>query len=240
MKNRTNLLILTTARARAKDPWEYVNDTIWQVQGQDLRDIRTCGIVCDGKYEGIRPEGWLICEYDKGTATGNKLPFWQLLNTGADMGGDLIALEDDLQFSTNAIQRMAKTPIPYNCGWVQFFCPKPQSGARGVGLWRMPRGSSRFNQALKFNHDAITGLCYTEDLSQEWRSETAADNALGLAAKHLGLDYVRHYPDLCEHVGVVSQAHDIIGLKNFRKAENFRGADWNCQKLNPMDFAEVK
>lgn len=239
MKKKTNLLILTTARERAKDPWEYCNDTIWQIQEQDTRAIQQFGIVCDGKYGGIRPEGWGIYEYSKGTAVGNKFPFWQLLNTGADMGGDLLALEDDLLFSAGAIARMAKVSVPYDCGWIQFFAPKTASAATGLGLWKQPCGSSRFNQALKFDHGALISLTGSA-LPPEWFAETAADNALGLAAKSLGLQYVRHYPDLCEHVGTVSQAHDIVGLKNFRKAQNFRGEDWNCNKLDDQQYAEVK
>lgn len=240
MKTRkTHVLILTTKRVRAKEPWKYLIDTVAQIDLENPKSIQQRGIVCDGVYDGPAMLGWPVYNYDKSPNVGNKLPFWNLLQIGAGMGGDLIALEDDLSFSNGAIARMASIEVPYDCGWVQFFCPKGQSAAKGPGLWKQPLGSSRFNQALKFTHEALVRL--TEGfMSDAWSKETAADNALGTAAKDFGLNYVRHSPDLCEHVGETSQAHELQGLKWFRKAENFRGSTWDCNKLNPLDFQDVK
>lgn len=215
-----NLLMLTTARTRMADPWAYCNATIAAIQGQDLGGVSTIGIVSDGEYGGVQPQGWVLNDQPKAAAPGNRAAFWRLLKLGAAMGGDLLAIEDDVIFAPEAIAKIAALAVPPGAGWVQFFRPlRYRTPMPTPGIWPRPRGSHLFNQALKFSADAIAALAEHEPST----SDIGADAALAHVAASLGIDYCRHVPDLVQHIGAVSQFHPTVNSIDGRTAESFAG-----------------
>lgn len=238
----TNLLVLTCARSREADPWKYIRATLPGIDADPITQERRGlpapikkGIVCDGKYDGPRPPGWDVYEFTRppGTLrTKNKLPYWHLLQIGLDLGGDLVALEDDLLFSRNAIQRMASIIVPGDLAWLQFFSPRVlRSWDMYPGIWRPPLSSSTFLQAVKFPRRTLEQLV-------AWQLEPAftmfgeSDNALAMAAAKLGLDYGTHCPDLVQHVGEISEAQDDTDeLHKWRTSECWGGEAFDCMQL---------
>jgi len=239
----TNLLILTCRRSRDTDPWRYVRATL---EGADRDPILQPkrghpapvlkGIVCDGPYDGPRPPGWDVYEYTRppGTLrTKNKLPYWYLLQIGADLGGDLIALEDDLKFSKHAISRMASLIVPADLAWLQFFSPRVlRSWDMFPGIWRPPLSSSTFLQAVKFPHRTLLQLLAWQR-EPEFSMYGESDNALAVAAAKLRLDYGVHCPDIVQHVGEVSEAQEGTDqLFEWRTSACWGGEDFDVMRLH--------
>src|SRR5882672_5337339 len=74
-----------------------------------------------------------------GSLPGNKLAYWTALRMAAELEGDPVILEDDLEFCGNAVTRMASFPIPHDLDWVSFFAPHVLPvGRMFAGLWRTP------------------------------------------------------------------------------------------------------
>lgn len=241
----TNLLILTCRRRRLVDagenPWSYLQDTIAQIVAEDA-PLNAAGVVCDGEYDGPElPEGWTLFEFDRLTCAtptmlkGNKLPYWHLLTIGREMGGDLIALEDDLWFATNGVRRMATFLIPRDVAWVQFFSPRilvaPDSPP---GLWRPPGGTSLFLQAAKYSAAGLAQLV-------DWRHDplfnrfAESDTALALAEHSIGLRYAVHSPDLVQHRGEQSEANPNTKLDQWRRSATWPGAHFDALELFRRD-----
>ncbi len=239
----TNLLILTCRRSREADPWRYVRDTLEGADRDPILHERRGhaaavrkGIVCDGPYEGPRPPGWDVHEFKRPPdtlRTKNKLPYWFLLKVGLDLGGDLIALEDDLRFSKNAIGRMASLIVPADLAWLQFFSPRVlRAWDFFPGIWRPPLSSSTFLQAVKFPRRTLEALIAWQ-LEPEFSMFQESDNALAIAAAKLRLDYGVHCPDLIQHVGQVSEAQDATDqLHEWRTSSCWGGEDFDVMKLH--------
>lgn len=223
----TNLLVLTCARTRNgdADPWQYIKRTLPPIDAERVPGLRK-GIVCDGPYEGPRPPGWDVYEFQRppgNLRAGNKLPYWHLLRVGLDLGGDLLALEDDVSFARNAVRRMATFPIPDDLAWVQFFSPMViRTFDTYPGLWRPPAGSSSFLQAAKFPERTLQRLIEWQENAAEFSISQASDSALAIFAPLLGLSYGVHVPDLVQHVGELSEAQeDTKELKDRRTSVCF-------------------
>lgn len=242
----TNLLILTCRRRAlvesGADPWKYLRDTIAQIVAEDA-PLNAAGVVCDGSYEGgpDLPDGWTLYEFDRETCDtptnirGNKWSYWHLLNIGRLLGGDLIALEDDLWFSTNAVRRMMAFPIPLDLAWVQFFSPRilvaPDSPP---GLWRPPGGTSLFLQAAKYSAPALAQLI---DFKRHplWTQWKESDTCLATAEHELGLRYGVHSPDLVQHRGDLSEANPLDKLNPWRKSACWLGSEFDALELFRRD-----
>jgi hypothetical protein len=237
-----NLLILTCPRKSMADPWAYLRATVAQVEAEETS--LNCGLVVDGSFAGgpTLPDGWTVHEFDRTAPgpyrteiAGNKWPFWHLLSLGAQLGGDLIALEDDLLFCYQAVRRMMSLIIPRDVSWVQFFSPavlpSPQSHP---GLWRPPIGSSMFLQAARFTAPALAKLVAWRD-DPRWVSYDASDTALAVASQCLGLRYGAHAPDLVQHVGGVSNMAPGEGLEGWRMSSCWGGQDFDAMSLHRRD-----
>jgi hypothetical protein len=234
----TNLFILTCARLRLEDPWQYIRQLIPQIEAEKA-PLANFGIVCDGLYHGPRPAGWLIHEYDKPPGTlpgGNKLPYWHLLDKGHELGGDLIALEDDLLLSANAVRRMAAFLVPRDLTWVQFFSPQTFRDMHPYpGLWRPPRGSSLFLQAAKY---PSWGLQRLVDWRRDPRFEQyqVSDQSLFLASRCLELSYGAHCPDLVQHLGEASEVTPGATLSpDWRMSQCWGGTQFDSLSLFTRD-----
>jgi hypothetical protein len=237
----TNVLILTCARARLEDPWQYIRQLVPQIEFE--KAPVQCGIVCDGLYDGPRPEGWTVHEFDRssspmGAIKGNKLPFWRLLELGAELGGDLVALEDDILLSRNAIRRMAAFLVPADLAWVQFFNAHIFNGC-GInmfpGIWRPPPGSSLCLQATKFPLWALRKIVAWQT-DPRWVAYQASDEALAFCARALDLAYGTHCPDLCQHIGEESEANPGSKLEHqWRHSNCWPGTAFDSLSLFSRD-----
>lgn len=238
-----NLLILTCRRKGAADPWEYLKHTVDQIAFEEA-PFDHAGVVVDGTYEGgpTLPEGWHVHEFDRTapgpfrtTIRGNKWPYWHLLGIGADLGGDLIALEDDLLLCHSAVRRMMGMIVPKDLGWVQFFSPQVLPLAEAYpGLWRPPIGSSLFLQAARYQAWALPKLIAWRD-DQRWNSYHESDTALAVASRCLAMRYGVHSPDLVQHAGVVSEATPEEKLDKWRTSYCWGGAGFDAMKLFQRD-----
>lgn len=220
----TSIFVLTCAKRAAADPWSYLRATLEQIDAEELDAPRA--IVCDGAYGGPRPAGWRVVEFERpaGALKGNKLAYWHLLEEGLATGGDILALEDDLELCKNAIRRMCTFPIPADLAWVQFFSPHLFQVAETIpGLWRPPQSSHLFLQAAKFPRRTLQALIDWRS-SPHWPKFNESDNALQLAAANLDLRYGAHCPDLVQHVGDTSAAQetDRLGIGRVSKVYSRR------------------
>lgn len=249
----TSVLILTCARRGLPDPWQYISELIAQLQAEDA-PVRH-GIVCDGAYSGPRPEGWTIFEFDRAGAApeadpelspgftthlrafrGNKLPYFHLLDVGRKMGGEIVALEDDVILSRNAIRRMISFLVPRDLAWVQFFSPRVLTGPDSYpGLWRPPLGSSLFLQATKYPAWALESLCQWKETHPKSICFAESDTSLALAAKILSMKYGVHSPDLVQHRGESSEANEGSTLDKWRISQCWGGKAFDCLSLAPLD-----
>jgi hypothetical protein len=214
------IFILTSARATER-PFEYLADTVRGIDAEELHAPRT--IVCDGPYTGPTFGGWTVEEFIKpaGSIKGNKLAYWRLLELGAASGLDVVALEDDLRFCTNAVRRMATFPVPADLTWVQFFSPMVIRNAdTWPGLWRPPPFSHLFLQAVKFSRAGVLDVLRWRD-DPEFTCYAESDQALNLCAMRGGLRYGVHAPDLVDHVGGVSLASGADTLNKWRTSSQF-------------------
>jgi len=243
------LLILTCARRAAPDPWAYIKEMIPQIEAEKA-PIRH-GIVCDGRYEGPRPPGWLVFEYDRAGAPpeadppqapgfttqtkglkGNKLPYWFLLEKGLQLGDELIALEDDLILSKNAVRRMASFLMPPELAWVQFFSPRVLAELDAYpGLWRPPLSSSLFLQAAKYSPWGLERLCRWKNEDNDFVMFAESDTSLALAARKLELMYGAHCPDLVQHRGEISEASPSDTLDPWRVSRCWGGPNFDALSL---------
>lgn len=240
----SNVLILTCARARNERPWAYLESLLPQIDAEKA-PLPHFGIVCDGEYQGPRPAGWTIHEYHRPPppdgATfikGNKLPYWHLLGIGAQLGGDLVALEDDVSLSRNAIRRMATFLVPGDLAWVQFFSPQTFTQPNTwPGLWRPPEGSSLFLQAAKFPAWALQKLvAWQTDPEHRFLQYRESDQALALAARCMELRYGSHCPDLVQHMGEVSEANPGEKLSPYwRVSRCWGGTNFDALSLFQRD-----
>jgi hypothetical protein len=202
----TAVLILTSPRD-TPDPWEYLERTRDQVDIEGI-DARRA-VVCDGKFSGMNRPGWWVFEYEKPKLAipgGNKLAYWHLLEQAWEVcqhGDDAIVLEDDIELAKNALRRMAGFHVPRDLAWVQFFSPQVTHERMTPGLWRPPRGTSAFCQAIKFPSRTLERLIPWQ-CEPEFLKFSASDDALKLAAIRLGLNYGVHVPDLVQHAGALS------------------------------------
>lgn len=214
------ILVLTSARATEK-PHEYLEATIREIDLEELEAPKF--IVCDGKYLGPEFRGWRIEEYVKppDAIQGNKLAYWRLLELGAEAGGDVLALEDDLTFCHNAVRRMAGFHVPADLTWVQFFSPMViRNPDTFPGLWRPPLYSHLFLQACKWSRVGVRRmLSWRQD--PEFITYAESDQAVNLASMRLGLRYGVHAPDLVNHVGGVSLASGYDKLNKWRTSSMF-------------------
>jgi hypothetical protein len=234
------LLILTAARTRHENPWEYLTKTIEGVEREKLPISK--GIVVDGDYTGpTLPTGWELYNYRRpaGLLQGNKWPYWHLLRVGRDLGCDVVALEDDLQFCKNAVRRMAIFPVPDDLAWVQFFSPMVFRHFDSYpGLWRPPMGSSLFLQAAKYPARTLEQLISWEERELGFHMYAASDQALPLAAAFHGWNYGAHAPDLVQHVGGISEAQSHEGLNKldtWRTSQMWGGENWDAMQLYQRD-----
>lgn len=236
----TNLLVLTCARTRNTegDPWQYIKQTLPEIDAEAVPGLGR-GIVCDGHYEGPRPPGWIVYEYERppgNLRAGNKLPYWHLLRVGRDLGGDLVALEDDVTFCKNAVRRMATFPVPEDLGWVQFFSPMViRNFDTWPGLWRPPKTSSSFLQAAKFPPRTLQQLIYWQENAPEFALASASDDALSIFSPKLGLNYGVHCPDLVQHVGELSEAQEDMKKLGDRRTSVCWSPDIDAMALYQRD-----
>lgn len=234
----THLLVLTCARRSLENPWQYVEQLLPQIAAEQA-PLASFGIVCDGEYEGHRPDGWEVYEYARPAGSlpgGNKLPYWYLLERGAELGGDLVALEDDLLLSKNAVRRMASFLVPRDLTWVQFFSPQTFRDTNPFpGLWRPPRSSSLFLQAAKYPSWGLQRLVEWRN-DPRWAQYNVSDQALWLASRCLELSYGAHCPDLVQHLGEESQATPGAKLSpEWRTSRCWAGTQFDCLSLYTRD-----
>jgi hypothetical protein len=233
----TTLLILTKPRGSLEDPYQYLRQTIAQIDRENAPVEK--GIVCDGDYSGPRPPGWEVFEYFRPPGAlpfGNKLPYWHLLSLGYDAGGELLALEDDLTFCHNAIRRMASFLIPADLAWVQFFSPQILMDAQMYpGLWRPPISSHLFLQAVKYSHETLARLMDFNE-HPEWGMFSTSDQSIALASERLGLDYGVHAPDLCQHAGDLSLANPGASISDLRISKMWPGQAFDSLGLYSADY----
>lgn len=219
----TAILVLTSARDTER-PHEYLEATVKEIDREELDVPRW--IVCDGKYLGPEFPGWRVEEYVKpaDAIKGNKLAYWRLLELGASAGGEVLAFEDDLTFSHNAVRRMAGFHVPSDLSWVQFFSPMViRNEDTFPGLWRPPPYSHLFLQACKWSRAGLRKMLSWKD-DPEFVTYAESDQAVNLAAMRYGLRYGVHAPDLVQHVGATSLASGYSDLNKWRTSNMFSKA----------------
>jgi len=200
---------------------------------------------------GIAP-GWDVHRHarpDGQWLGGNKWPYWYLLEiarANTAPGDEALCLEDDLEFATNAIQRMLLLRIPRDVHVMQFFSgflfrdPKTPPG-----LWRSP-APVQGCQALKFGRATLDKLCEWKR-NPEWQKFNESDVALGLAQQRLALRFANHLPDIVQHVGDVSAvSHGMMAEAGItdgasvdvanqslaeRTSRTYVGPDFDCLRL---------
>jgi hypothetical protein len=228
---RCNLYVLTTARA-TEDPWAYLRATVTGIEAQRCAvDYRA--IVCDGKYTGPRFGGWDIISYlGKEAGSGNRDPMWRVFHTAEDVAGDALICEDDIEIAPGALQYMLDFEIPGNVGFVSFFGAKSYINAKTPnGLRRIPRGTSRFLQCNKYDHEALSKLVAYRHNPEYKLTPGSADQTIARACKAVNIDAAIHVPSLVDHVGAVSKNTPAAKLAWWRKADpdrlrvDFRNVD---------------
>lgn len=216
-----SIFVLTSPRATA-EPFSYLHHTLKQIHGEGL----AAHVVVDG-LEQLAFEDFASDLADLGDFTsyrferpagsfkgGNKLPYFHLLELALEAGGDVVALEDDLELCENAMLRMITFPVPKDVAWVQFFSAWTfrdekiagiASSERAPwrphpGLWRVP-SPLQGCQAIKYPHRTLEQLVDWKRRDPEWGKYNESDVALGLAQERLSLRNACHSPDLVQHVG---------------------------------------
>jgi hypothetical protein len=164
----------------------------------------------------------------------NKLPYWHLLERALELGHDAVCVEDDLEYSLNAVRRMASFLVPSDLAWVQFFSPIQLFKTAFPGLWRPPAWSHLFLQAVKFPTRTLAQLV-------EWAKHDdfikfgESDSAVNLCATRMGWRYGVHCPDLVQHVGTTSLANEGASM-NDRTARTYPGRNFDALSCFKMDL----
>jgi hypothetical protein len=214
------ILVLTSAR-QTERPFGYLEKTVAQIDAEEIAVEKV--IVCDGRYTGPEFKGWRVVEYEKpeNSIKGNKLAYWRLLEEGVALGGEVVALEDDITFGLNGLRRIVAFLIPRDLAWVQFFSPMIlRQKESWPGLWRPPPYSALFLQAVKWSAAGARAMLSWRDHG-EFVIHGESDQTVNLAAMRLGLRYGVHCPDLVDHVGAVSLVSGGDELNNWRTSQCF-------------------
>ena len=262
------IFVLTSPRATAK-PFEYLERLVDQIEHEDPACERH--VIVDGKPEDLEqlPErlvsslAWHVHRFERSPTAfkgGNKLPYWHLLELARNAGGDVVALEDDLELCTNALTRMLTFPVPNDVAWVQFFSAWTFRDERTksaeplrtwkahAGLWRPP-SLLQGCQAIKFPHRTLEQLVAWRHRDEHWQLYNESDVSLGLAQQRLGMRGSCHQPDLVQHVGDSSAvAHGVLdeagitdaaaaergyadGSLGGRRSETYPGKSFDAMRL---------
>lgn len=221
MKQRCNLFVLTTAR-QTPDPWAYLRQTIAGIEAQGAC-VAYRAIVCDGVYSGPRFGGWDVISYlGKQPGSGNRDAYWRMIHIAEDTVGDALCIEDDVTMAPGALDYMLDFDMPGDVGFVSFFGSKAYiNKSTPPGLRRGPRGTSRFLQANKYSHEALSKLDAYRYTPGYQLTPGSADQTIARACKDVKIDYALHVPSLVDHVGEVSKNTPAAKLAWWRKADAF-------------------
>lgn len=254
----TNLFILTSRRPEPS-PWALLMNTLQQLEDEELSSETFKCIVVDGNEQDFAQVRELVDDFcgiawvelftKPATAKlgGNKLAYFALLELAAKLERDALVLEDDLENSSNAIERALMFPVPADVDLVQFFSGWTLTDARmHFGLWRTPAPFAGC-QAVKFPLRTLERLLAWARVSAEFQKYNASDQAVSIAQRRLGLRVGNHCPDIFQHEGKQSAVdagimeegnivdEDSIELAKDslrgRRSVTWRGKNFNCMRL---------
>jgi hypothetical protein len=207
----TTLAILTCARER-----DYLTRTIRSLGDVSRFDRRL--IWCDGDAPiPDAPRGWEIGGGSRRQGPPNTFAFWDLL---ADVQGDLLFLEDDVEASPGALTYAARMGCPDGVAFVSWFDP-------------ICRRSSRLPRARYFDAGEVVGCpartfpsATVRDLvafrgGPAWEPGTGSD--VNVAAALGGRIAAVHVPSLFQHIGAESAVSPGAALDGDRTSESWLG-----------------
>lgn len=208
------------------EPYQYLTDTIRQIDSSDSTNFGIKTIVSDGPYTGPRPPGWEISEFLGKTSPGNRDAWFWLISNAASMGGSVLCFEDDLEICPGGVERMIEFKVPSDLAAVKFFTPKPVGIPATNGLHRAPAHVRKgalafFLQAVKFSHDGLQALDLFRS-NPAYNEHDEADKVIALACDLLNLSFASHKPDLVQHVGQISKATKSNKLAWWRKSADYQ------------------
>lgn len=174
------------------------------------------------------PEPWLMFNFAKprGGKNENRWAMWKAFELAAEIGEDLVLLEDDIRMCANGARYLERFPVPGGVGFVSFFAP---FGERmPYGLWRGSLRAFSYAQCLKFSSRRVAALArgYHE---MAGGPHGGADIALRAFGERRGWTYSLHIPSIVQHVGDVS-AVDERRLGD-RTSPTFPGVDFRAMGL---------
>lgn len=184
-----------------------------------------------------RPKGWTIVESKE--AQGSRKAFWEVLQTVYPQNADLVAFEDDVLLSRNAVTAMIDFKVPLDLAFVSFFDNITPAGAPPGMVKYVFGGAQDFwgAQAIKVPHRAMRYLLFPPgDVFPKPREGRHQGRDVAMQLCFMGSPLRRWgtwFPHWVQHIGDASVVNSTRAVRlaaegKKRDSQNWAGPDFDA------------